>query len=144
MLAVLLFIAITSLAASALVSSQVTAARREREEQLIFAGTQIQRAINSYYTSAAPAGARRLPESLEALLNDDRFASPRQHLRRIYPDPMTGQPDWVLMKTDVGIVGVHSRSTDQPLKVADFPFGSQQLQGSQHYSDWVFMIPIVQ
>jgi hypothetical protein len=55
---------------------------------------------------------------------------------------MTGRADWILIAKDGGVVGVRSRSDAQPLKVADFPAGFQQLQGTHHYSDWVFMIPV--
>jgi hypothetical protein len=101
---------------------------------------QFRRAITSYYNTVPPGGARALPQSLEALLNDDRFARPIQHLRRLYPDPMTGKPDWFLIREDGGIVGVHSQSTQPPVKKAGFGSGNDPFEKAERYSDWTFSL----
>jgi type II secretory pathway pseudopilin PulG len=93
LLGVLVFILITTLAASSLVTSYQQASRREKEEQLLFAGDQIRKAILAYYNTVPPGGARSLPPSFDALLDDQRFPTPRHHLRRPYLDPMTGTAD---------------------------------------------------
>jgi type II secretory pathway pseudopilin PulG len=140
LLAVLVFILITALAASSLVTSYQQASRREKEEQLLFAGDQFRRAILAYYNTVPPGGTRRFPSSLEALLNDQRFPTPRQHLRRIYADPIVGTPDWELVTSGSGIVGVHSRSNQQPLKKTGFALPYGQFEGARTYADWVFAI----
>lgn len=140
LLAVLVFILITTLAASTLVASYQQTLRREKEEQLLFAGDQIRRAILAYYNTIPPGGSRGLPQSLEALIEDRRFPTARQHLRRIYSDPMTGTADWELVTAAGGIVGVHSRSLQAPLKKAGFPAPYLNFERAERYSDWIFAI----
>jgi type II secretory pathway pseudopilin PulG len=140
LLGVLAFIFMTSLAASALVNSFQQAAKRENEEQLLFAGDQFRKAIVSYYNTVPPGGARSLPPSLDALLQDNRLASPRQHLRRMYPDPMTGTNDWELITVQGRVAGVRSRSVGQPLKKAGFPKMYQAFEAAQTYADWQFAV----
>lgn len=138
LLTMLVFILVTTLAASSLMVSHTTQLQREKEEQLLFAGAQFRRAITSYYNNVPPGGARTLPPSLEALLEDHRFPTPVQHLRRIYPDPMTSQADWDLIREDGGVVGVRSRSTREPLKKGGFGPGNEQLENKSRYADWTF------
>ena len=66
------------------------ASQRQREAELLWVGTQYMRAIESYYVHA-PSGIRHYPRSLGELVEDRRGAVMRRHLRRLYPDPMTGQ-----------------------------------------------------
>jgi type II secretory pathway pseudopilin PulG len=116
-----------------------TAAQREREQELLFAGGQFRNAFMSYY-GATPAGQRRYPRVLEDLLEDNRFPVARRHLRRIYPDPMTGKADWGLIEAPGGgIAGVHSRSEAKPLKTANFTSQDVKFEGAEHYSDWKFV-----
>jgi type II secretory pathway pseudopilin PulG len=141
LLGVLLFILLSSLAAGAIVSMHVTQARRDREEQLLFAGMQFQKAITSYYNSNPPGGSRKLPDTLDSLVHDDRFEVPVPHLRRLYVDPTTGKADWVAIRNDDGrIVGVHSRSGQRPLKIAGFPTGLESFRDAASYGDWAFTI----
>ena len=140
LLIVLVFILVTTLGASSLVQIYQTQMQREREEQLLFVGDQFRKAIASYYNTIPPGGARGLPQSLEALLNDQRFPKPRQHLRRIYPDPMTGEADWQLIRESGGIVGVKSQSSHTVLKKRGFSSDYQQFEDKELYSDWSFSI----
>ena len=128
LLAVLVFILVSTLAASS----------REKEQQLLFVGAQFRRAIASYYNTIPPGGARAYPQSLEALLNDHRFPKPIQHLRRLYVDPMTGQADWQLIREEGGVVGVKSQSTQRTIKKKGFPKGYEYLEDKETYSDWTF------
>lgn len=110
---------------------------REREVELLFKGAEIQRALESYFLST-PQEPKRFPLKLEELLEDRRGPVVRRHLRRLYPDPFTGKPDWILVRSPEGrIVGVHSSSTAKPIKRAsvhgDFAFGD-----AKSYRDWVF------
>lgn len=140
LLTVMVFMLVTTLGASSLIQMYQTQMQREREEQLLFVGDQYRKAIASYYNTIPPGGARGLPQSLEALVNDQRFPKPRQHLRRIYPDPMTGQADWQLMRESGGIVGVKSQSGHPTLKKKGFGKGYLHLEDKELYSDWSFSI----
>lgn len=142
MLTVLVFILVMTLVASGLVVSYDTQRRREKEEELLFVGSQYRKAIASYYNTIPPGGARSLPQSLDALLSDDRFPTPVHHLRRMYPDPMTGQSNWETVSGGGGISGVRSRSSSLPLKQSGFAPGFEALEGKQRYSEWVFAIDV--
>src|SRR5688572_24933729 len=94
-----------------------TAAVREREAELLYVGNQYRLAIGRFYLS----GPRRYPRTLEELLKDPRTPTTRRHLRKLYPDPLTGSDEWGLVKApDGGIMGVHSRSEHAPLKKSSF------------------------
>lgn len=140
LLVVLLFVFLTTLVSASLVQSHRIAAQRDKEQQLLFAGQQYRRAIASYYAMVAPGGARSLPGSLEDLLNDNRFPTPVHHLRRLYPDPMTGKVDWQLVREGDRIVGVHSADMGEPLKKTGFPRALSHFENSSAYSGWVFRI----
>lgn len=140
LLAVLVFIFVSCLAAGVAAASAHTEMQRDKEEQLLFAGMQIRAAILSYYGSIPPGGVRTLPPDLEALLNDNRFATPRHHLRRLYSDPMTGNAQWTLVLAGGSLVGVHSRSALRPLRIHDFPLGCEGCTGAARYEEWKFVI----
>jgi type II secretory pathway pseudopilin PulG len=140
LLAVMLFLLVTTLATSQLVVSHATQSRRDKEAELLFVGDQYRRAIASYYNTLPPGGVRTLPQSLDALLVDQRFPQPIHHLRRLYPDPMTGKPDWQLVRSTAGIAGVHSRSDHLPLKRVGFPALYPHFADREHYSDWTFAV----
>lgn len=140
LLVVLIFILVTTFAASAMVQNYQTDTRREKEEQLLFVGSQYMRAISAYYNSYPPGSNRALPPSLDALLEDNRFPTPVNHLRRLYPDPMTGRTDWALVTANGGIVGLHSSSLESPLKQSGFEQRFQFFENSVSYAQWAFGI----
>ncbi|NML43474.1 type II secretion system protein [Ramlibacter sp. G-1-2-2] len=142
LLAVLLFILVSSLAASSLFVSQGTQARREKEEQLLFVGDQFRKALLSYYNSIPPGGARALPRSLDELLADQRFPVPIQHLRRLYLDPMTGRADWRLLMANGQILGVSSTSEQSPIKSGGFSRPYEGFARAKSYSDWIFRLDL--
>ena len=116
-----------------------TAAQREREQELLFVGNQFRNAFSTYY-GFTPAGKPRYPRALEDLVEDNRFPVPRRHLRRVYADPMTGKPDWVLLDAPGGgIAGVQSRSEAKPLKTGNFAPPDVRFEGAERYSDWKFV-----
>jgi hypothetical protein len=85
---------------------------------------------------------RRLPENFAELLEDPRFPDTVRHLRRAYPDPMTGG-EWELLKgPDGGIVGVVSLSEGVPFKRAGFPAIYIQFGEAENYRDWVFRFDV--
>ena len=116
-----------------------TAARRERERELLFIGHEFRAAIERYYNSG-PAG-QQYPLTLEELIKDPRFANPRRHLRRLYRDPMTGKAEWGVIVQNGRIVGVHSLSVQAPVKIDNFEDDDAGLRHKQRYADWKFVYP---
>ena len=137
LMAALLLVALVSLAAGIAVQSQRQKAQREREAQLLFIGGEFRRALQSYHNY--PGGGQQYPTSLDDLVLDKRAPVALRHLRKIYPDPMTGDKDWVLQRQQGRIVGIHSRSTDMPLQHAGFSREYQDFAKAQRYAQWTFM-----
>ncbi len=134
----LIILAIMGIGLAATGSLWSTAAQRDREAELLFIGDEFRRAITSYYEGSP--GSPRYPVKLEDLIEDNRFPTPRRHLRRIYIDPMTGKADWGLVRGPGEVVlGVHSRSTASPFKQANFPQRYENFSGAQSYVDWKFI-----
>jgi type II secretory pathway pseudopilin PulG len=113
-----------------------TAALREKEAELLHAGHEYRKAIGRYYL----AGPRQYPRALSDLLKDPRQPGTVRHLRKLYPDPVTGKDEWGLVKApDGGIAGVHSLSEAQPLKAANFRAVYSEFEKAEKYSDWKFV-----
>ncbi|MBI5234875.1 MAG: type II secretion system protein [Deltaproteobacteria bacterium] len=119
-----------------------TAAKREKEAELLFKGDQIRKAIGGYYEESP--GAKTYPRTLEDLINDKRWPVVKKHLRKLYTDPMTGKADWELIKAaDGGIMGVKSRSARHAYKRKGFSQALQGLEGKTKYSEWAFIyVPV--
>jgi hypothetical protein len=82
-----------------------TTEQREREIQLLFAGHQIRNAIAGYF-----AQRHHYPQTLQDLLGDPDSSLPQRYLRRLYPDPMTGTPEWQqIMAPGGGVMGRFQR-----------------------------------
>ena len=131
----MVFVAIAGagLAAYAQVASH--ASQREKEAELLFRGNAFQAAIASYYRKE-----QRYPQSLAELLEDKRYPMPVRHLRKLYRDPMTGEPDWALVEAPGGgVMGVHSKSERPPVKTANFLAKNQAFEGMERYADWKFV-----
>lgn len=116
--------------------------QREREQELLFVGEQYRLAIQSYYFGGPPGARRELPASLADLLEDKRFPVPVRHLRRLYPDPITGSRDWGQVRIGDRIAGVHSLSEQAPIKQAGFAPAYEHFAGRTAYSQWVFAAPV--
>jgi len=114
----LLGILILGIASAGVAQVWSTQVKREKEAELLFRLGAIRQAIARYRTDH-----NRLPKELKDLLEDRSQLVIRHYLRRIYPDPMTGKPDWKLdLLADragvvAGIQDVHSQSKEKPLKV---------------------------
>ena len=93
-LLVLMMLAIASAAGAAVAQRWSDQMAREKERQLLRVGDAFARALADYHASS-PGSDKRFPPTLEQLVLDTRFVGTRRHLRTIYPDPLTGQPDWV-------------------------------------------------
>ena len=138
LLALLISLALSGIALMAAVDVWTLQRQREREQQLLYVGDQYRQAIRRYYY-AAPAGApRTLPARLEVLLEDDRYPVPVRHLRRLYPDPITGQAQWGQLRASDRIAGVYSLSQVLPVKQAGFSPADESFTGRSRYSEWVF------
>ncbi len=133
--AVLAAVVIVGIAAELTYLSTARILQAEREAELLFRGQAYARAIASYYRAH-----RSYPRSLDDLLADPHSPAKR-HIRALYPDPMAkgaGQA-WLLIRApDGGIGGVASRSTERPLKTANFPPNFDSFSAAGSYSDWVF------
>ena len=115
-----------------------TSAAREKEAELLFVGQEYRKAIERYYLSGS--GVRQYPKNLADLLRDPRQPGTVRHLRRLYPDPITGKDEWGLVKSpDGGFTGVHSLSEGAPLKTAGFAVRDAAFEGKSKYSDWQFV-----
>ena len=131
----LIFMAIAGAGLAAYGEIASHAAQREKEAELLFRGNQYQQAIASYYKKET-----RYPQSLEQLLEDKRYPMPVRHLRRQYVDPMTGEANWGLVEAPGGgVMGVHSRSEDPPVKTGNFLLKNQQFEKAGRYADWQFV-----
>jgi type II secretory pathway pseudopilin PulG len=113
-----------------------TAALREREAELLHAGHEYRKAIEHYYLS----GPGQYPRTLADLLKDPRQPGTVRHLRKLYPDPITGKDEWGLVNApDGGIAGVYSISEDKPLKSGGFAVRDGEFESKTRYSDWQFI-----
>jgi type II secretory pathway pseudopilin PulG len=113
--------------------------QRELEQELLFVGEQYRAAIERYY-HAAPKGAPRVfPASLKDLAEDDRYPIPMRHLRRLYPDPLTGAPQWGAVLQGTRITGVFSLGKGVPLKQAGFAKAAKNFEGKSSYREWAFV-----
>jgi type II secretory pathway pseudopilin PulG len=142
-LALLILIAIIGVVAATAVQIGGIHQRRLAEEELLFVGGEFQRALLSY-AAATPVGQPTQPRTLDDLVRDPRYPNPMRHLRKLYADPVTGKSNWVLVKSPDGqtIVGLHSASVAQPIKIAQFPPDFKGFEDKRHYAEWVFVAPL--
>ncbi|WP_300751199.1 type II secretion system protein [Janthinobacterium sp.] len=118
-----------------------TAARREKERELLFIGHEFRTALERYYASTPNDGRPRYPLTLQELLQDPRSANAKRHLRRLYADPVTGKAEWGLLLQQGRIVGIHSLSPQLPIKQDNFLDEDAGLRHKQRYADWQFLYP---
>jgi type II secretory pathway pseudopilin PulG len=137
-LAILFAIAISGVVLAEVGINWTQESQREKERQLLFVGNQFRQAIALYY-ERTPGAIKRYPRKLEDLLADERYNTPQHYLRKLYRDPITNSPQWgLVMAPGGGIMGVHSLSDKQPLKVAGFGYADSSFEGAGKYSQWVF------
>jgi type II secretory pathway pseudopilin PulG len=139
LLIVLIMVVVLGLAVGIAGSTWKSVAQRAREAELFWRGNQYRLAIKSYYEVKHGRGAGLFPQKLENLIKDPRFLGAERHIRRLYPDPMTGE-DWVLIKDKSGrITGVRSGSDLEPFRKDGFPEEYEKFEGAESYSSWEFV-----
>ena len=138
LLGLLIVIALSAIVMMASVDVWVVERQREREQELLFVGDQYRQAIQRYFYGAPAGTPRILPTDLALLLQDDRYPTAVRHIRRLYPDPMTGNAQWGELRSANGITGIYSLSPARTIKQAGFAAADQSFTGKQFYSEWVF------
>ena len=120
-----------------------TAAKRDRERELLFVGGEYRRALESFRKAHANSP-QPYPTELAQLLGPGDRLVPVRHLRRLYADPVTGNAEWGLVRTPQGgIVGVYSLSGDAPVRVvADSANAAIDFAHAKSYRDWVFKLAL--
>lgn len=137
-LLLLFVLAIASAGLAGMGEQWTLAGQREREAELVFRGTQFSRALASWRDATA-AGQATAPPTLQALLQDQRNEAPRHHLRKLFADPFTGQPDWELLRDAQGhIQGLASRSRQPALSRRHKPLRAGAEVHAPRVGDWVF------
>jgi type II secretory pathway pseudopilin PulG len=138
--AVLVLVALCSLALSVAGPMWSQQAQRERERELLRIGSLYATAIAAY-REASPGSLKQYPPSLQALLLDTRYVGTKRHLRALYADPVNaGQPWGLLRDTDDRITGVYSQSTDAPIAQGTIDLTAFTLAPAAHYADWKFTV----
>jgi len=136
---VMFMVAVLALIAVRAMERTSTRERRDKEAELLAAGTAYMHAIRQYYNEA-PGAAKSFPIKLEDLLYDGRLTNPSRPLRKLYRDPVTGSHEWGLVRDAAGgITGVFSLSTAKPLKQGGFSDELAAFVGAQRYQDWKFV-----
>jgi len=138
LMAALVMVAITAASSLAVLRYNAMQQQREREGWLLFVGGEYRRALERYVRAGVGEPGRG-PRELEDLLIDRRGSAPLHHLRRLYPDPMTGQVDWIALRDAGGfITGIHSSSTRAPLRRNGFSAQEKNFGRAGAYRDWLF------
>lgn len=139
----LLLLALVALLSTAsAVSLQVgeSMSYRDRERELLFIGEQFRQALIAY-ESATPAGMPRWPRELSELVDDRRSGERRSHLRRIYPDPLTGTTTWGVVRDAEGrILAIYSLAAGVPRMKEGFTRQYEAFARADCYKEWVFGI----
>ncbi|MDP2432625.1 MAG: type II secretion system protein [Pseudomonadota bacterium] len=138
LLGLLFLVTVLGLLLAAVGTTWSMRSQREKEAELLFIGDQYRRALVSYYR-LEPSPDKHFPKKLADLTRDPRYPHTVRHLRRLWPDPISGG-DWALVRDEEGgITGVHSTSTALPRKTAGFTHENAAFEGASRYADWVFV-----
>lgn len=113
--------------------------QREKEEDLIVKGMEIQNALALY--SATMKAGRLVPMEVYPQSLAELTRLPKPYLRKVYADPMSGG-DWEYLRAPTGgIMGVRSKNKGKPVKERDFPLAVRHFEGRKSYRDWMFQHP---
>lgn len=109
-LGVLLAIALIALGMTAAAEVWSKHASRERLARMDAIGIEYVAAIAAYRDGTPGIVVHSFPPSFAAMVRDPRFVTARRYLRREYPNPFTGKPDWeIVAAPDGGILGIRAR-----------------------------------
>jgi type II secretory pathway pseudopilin PulG len=134
----LIIVALVAAGATAALGAGAAVQRRAAEAELIAIGLEFRQALQSY-ADATPPGQPAEPRELAELLRDPRYPGVRRHLRRLYPDPLTGNAEWGVVRSPDGrITGIHSRSKTATIRSTDFPVGLESFAPAEWHDAWVF------
>jgi hypothetical protein len=133
----LLMVLFITLGLGRLLDNAIKGSQRSREQDLLYVGNLYRQAIQQY-SESTPAGTRPYPDTLADLLRDPRYPVVRRYLRRLYPDPITGQDFEPVIAPEGGIRGVRSPSSKQPLKTAGFREDQIRFATARRYREWEF------
>lgn len=140
LLMLLVMVTLIGLLAGMAGSTWSSLVQQSKEADLLWKGSQIRKAIGSYYETAHAKGAPRgYPRDLEVLVRDPRFTSVKRHLRQPYLDPMTKEIWEPIPAPGGGIMGVRSLSEKTPFKQDGFREENKDFAGRQKYSEWQFI-----
>jgi type II secretory pathway pseudopilin PulG len=134
---VMFAVAIAAIASTRAMEGMAAAMRQSREEELLNVGQMYRDAIRSYHDNSLGV-LPEYPKSLDALLEDDRTSTKRRHLRKKFPDPLTGE-SFGLVIVDDRIVGVYSKSVKRPQKIGGFTKENETFANAISYQDWKFV-----
>lgn len=133
---VLMLVVVIGILSTAAARGYSRASLRDKEEELLFRGTQYRDAIGRYVRFM---GRIQYPNSIDALLKDPRTPGTVRHLRNRYKDPITGEAFEPIKSKEGWVVGVRSTSDREPAKLADFPPGLELFTGKRKYREWEFV-----
>lgn len=139
-LLVLLLIVLIGIGLGAAGTLWRTESQRLKEAELLFIGEQYRKAIRSYYSASAVA--KQYPKNLEDLLLDSRQTVLTRHLRKLYPDPVTGKKEWGLIMDAESqqVSGVYSLAQGKPIKQLGFDSRQKDFENAESYGDWRFVV----
>jgi type II secretory pathway pseudopilin PulG len=136
----LIIVALVAAGATAALGAGAAVQRRGAEAELLAIGLEFRQALQSY-ADATPIGQPTDPRELAELLRDPRYPGVRRHLRRLYPDPLTGNLEWGIVRSPDGrIVGLHSLSRTATIRHVEFPVGLEAFEKAEHHDEWVFAL----
>lgn len=137
---VMFLVAIVALLTARALENALTAARRDKEAELLWVGRSLRDAIGDYYRST-PGSDKKFPQKLADLLDDRRDSGAlRRSLRKVYRDPISGAKEWGEVKTEKGeLIGVYSLSTQRPLRRKGVGPDLPGFDDAQTYQQWRFI-----
>ena len=124
-----------SYAATRLESAQSYRLKRDKEEELLFRGTEYLKAIRAFETASATE--KRYPRKLEELVSDPR-TNGRRFIRQLYKDPITGRDFDPILTKEGTISGIVSTSRGVPFRKVDFDKELEGFDKAESYADWRF------
>jgi type II secretory pathway pseudopilin PulG len=151
LIAAMAAVVIIGIMAGAAAQSWQMRMKREREEELMFRGTQYMSALKRWYNPNLKTPPQNRPSQtlaatnvrplrdIKDLLWDPNSPNPEPYLRKLYKDPITNKDFVPILDANQSIIGVKSSSEEEPLKKGNFPDELQGLNDKKKYSEWEFV-----